>query len=348
MRVLIADDDPSLRFLCRAALESAGHEVFLAEDGLHVLQRVEDHDPQLLLMDVSMPYVGGLEVLRTMTAEQRDSLPVVLLSARARTTERMEGIEAGAIDYVTKPFRPESLIRVVDDVLAMTVDERRGYRAALLERLRGERLREGLSGIDRHPDAVSIDLRDGLNTSVQSLPKDEYTRRAARRQTAVASLALSAVTGAGAAELIDEMVFTTADVLAVRRVAVLEINSQGRLICRSVAGVGNLATLHGKLAPLGASEEYLHAEETVHVVTNGGLFIDEQVDHRREVWVTIPGCSGQAGVIVLECESDECPNSDDLRFIQVSAGIVSTVFHSATQNRHVRHSSISGFMRRKR
>jgi CheY-like chemotaxis protein len=346
MKVLIADDDPSLRFLCRVALESAGHEVILAEDGARVLDLVRDHSPQLLLLDVSMPYVGGLEVLKNMSVEQRRTLPVILLSARARVTERMEGVEAGAIDYVTKPFRPDALARIVNDVLAMSEDARRRYRFALMERLRVDRVREGLTHNDHLPDATSIDLREGVDGSVQSLPRDEQSRRDARRQTAVASLALSAVSGAGSSQLIDEMVFTVADVLQVCRVAMLELDSQSQLICRSVAGPGTDGTLRGKVVPSDASDAFLADDGEVHVVATGGLFTDRATSAIRELWVGVPGCAGRQGAIALECESDEVPDSDDLRFLRVSAGIVSPFLHVPGRNQNQRHTSISGLLRR--
>jgi DNA-binding response OmpR family regulator len=345
MRVLVADDDPSLRFLCRAALESAGHEVFLADDGSHVLERVEAHGPELLLMDVSMPYMGGLEVLKSMTVQQREELPVVLLSARSRVVERVEGIEAGAIAYVTKPFQPESLIRIVNDILGMTREERRTYRHGMLESLRNERLRQSLVG---GRVSLAIDLREGFETAATSLPKDNDSRREARRQTAVAALALSAVTGAGFSELVDEMVFTAADVLPVRRVAVLECASDSRLICRSVAGDGDLGSLAGKWVSQSSAEAFLHSAESVfHVAASEGIFLDAE-SGTTEVWVGIPGCDGPVGVVAVECGEGECPKSDDLRFLQVCAGIMSALGSSTPRPREHKPASFSGFMRRKR
>jgi DNA-binding response OmpR family regulator len=345
MKVLIADDDPSLRFVCRAALESSGHEVLLAEDGSQVLELVVIHRPDLLLMDVSMPYVGGLEVLKTMTAEQRDQLPVVLLSARSRVVERVEGIEAGAIAYITKPFQPDSLQRVVNEVLSMTPSDRRKYRTRMLQGLRDERLRQGLSGMDVRP--VAIDLREGADSESQSFMRDHQSRRAARRQTAVAALSLSAVTGAGFSQLVDEMVFTAADVLPVRRVAMLEFGTEGRLVCRSVAGDGDIGSLTGKSVSQHSVDAFVEAAVPVLTVLTGGIFVDG-ASSTSEVWIGIPGCEGHVGAIAIECVDGDNPQADDYRFLQVCAGILSALSSSAPRTREAKHSHFSGFMRKKR
>lgn len=325
MRVLIADDDPSLRFLCRAALEGAGHEIFLAEDGAHVLELVEQHRPHMLLLDVSMPYMGGLEVLKQMSIAQRDELPVVLFSARARNAERVEGLEAGAIDYVTKPFRPAALIDVVNDVLAMSPEARDRYRASRIERFRSEQLRDSVVNADQ-----SIDLREGAYAVV---PRDDYSRRAARRQTAVASLALSAVTGAAPGVLVDEMVFTMKDVLGVDCVALFELKSDQKLVCRSVSDRGGstrVAVLPGSLLSSDVTKSFLESEDEIRVVEKDGIFGDG-----HEMWVSVPGCWGRSGVVVVKCGA-HVVEADDVLFMRVGAGIVASAIAgpAAKQNRH--------------
>jgi CheY-like chemotaxis protein len=334
MKVLIADDDPSLRFLCRAALEGAGHEVVLAEDGAHVLHRVQQHSPDMLLLDVSMPYMGGLEVLKQMSPDMRDVLPVVLFSARARTVERIEGLEAGAIDYVTKPFLPSALINVVNDVLAMSVEARNRYRMSMLERFRSEQLRESVAGADQ-----SIDLREGAHPI---LPKDDYSRRAARRQTAAASLALSAVTGATPGQLIDEMVFTMSDVLSVDCVALFEVKSDRKLVCRSVSEhlPANVSVLPGAVVSTDVCLSFLDGNEDVHSIEHDGIFGDG-----REVWVSVPGSTGRSGVVAVKCGQKHIED-EDVRFVQVGAGIVASALHSPV-SRAVRHASFAPFRRSK-
>lgn len=109
MRALTVEDDPAIREDVRAALEAAGFRVETAADGetAWFLGDTEDYD--LIVLDLGLPKLDGLAVLKRWRAEGRET-PVLVLTARGAWTERVEGIEAGADDYLPKPFRMEELV----------------------------------------------------------------------------------------------------------------------------------------------------------------------------------------------------------------------------------------------
>ena len=109
-RVLIADDRESIRSLFHRLLSADGHDVVLAPDGASALSAVHRHRPDVVLLDVAMPLVDGLEVCRQLKADPATRLtPVVLVSGQTELTDRINGIEAGADDYLSKPVHPHEL-----------------------------------------------------------------------------------------------------------------------------------------------------------------------------------------------------------------------------------------------
>jgi two-component system, OmpR family, response regulator MtrA len=117
--VLIADDDEDILALVRATIERSGHEVMAVADGAAALSAVAERRPDLAVLDIAMPEVDGLEVLRRLRAddEMRD-LPVILLTAQAQAADVERGFVTGASAYVRKPFSPRDLATRVDDLLA--------------------------------------------------------------------------------------------------------------------------------------------------------------------------------------------------------------------------------------
>jgi two-component system response regulator MtrA len=116
--VLIADDDADILSLVRAVLERAGNEVISVADGAQALASVTERKPDLAVLDISMPELDGLEVLRRLRADSATSaLPVVLLSARAQEADVKLGFELGASAYVKKPFSPRELADRVAELL---------------------------------------------------------------------------------------------------------------------------------------------------------------------------------------------------------------------------------------
>ena len=118
-KVLVIDDDPVIVELLRVNFEIEGFEVIVAGDGPEGLQLAATRGPDVILSDIMMPRMDGLEVVATLKrGAGTKHIPVILLSAKAQNAEVQQGLEAGADDYVTKPFDPFELIDRVNAVLA--------------------------------------------------------------------------------------------------------------------------------------------------------------------------------------------------------------------------------------
>lgn len=128
-RVLVVEDDPSIAMGLRINLESEGYEVHVADDGLLGLELARSLEPDLIVLDVMLPKLNGLEVLHDLRAEGR-TMPIIILSAKAGEMDKVAGLELGAEDYVAKPFSLAELLARVRAAL------RRGG-VATLERRRG-------------------------------------------------------------------------------------------------------------------------------------------------------------------------------------------------------------------
>ncbi|HEX3791352.1 MAG TPA: response regulator transcription factor [Pseudonocardiaceae bacterium] len=115
MRVLVVDDDMNVRDVVRRYLEHGGYQVSLAGDGETALTLVEDMPPDLVVLDLMLPGIDGLEVCRQL--RDRSSVPVVMLTALGEEEDRIAGLSIGADDYVTKPFSPRELVLRVGSVL---------------------------------------------------------------------------------------------------------------------------------------------------------------------------------------------------------------------------------------
>jgi two-component system response regulator MprA len=120
MRILVVDDEPAVRESLRRALSLEGYDVDLAADGAEALDAVAGHaDPDAILLDVLMPRVDGLEVARRLRAKGVRT-PILMLTARDEVQDRVAGLDAGADDYVVKPFALEELLARVRALLRRT------------------------------------------------------------------------------------------------------------------------------------------------------------------------------------------------------------------------------------
>jgi two-component system response regulator MprA len=123
MKILVVDDERAVRESLRRALELEGYEIELAENGGDALARLEaEPEPDAVVLDVLMPGVDGLEVCRTIR-RRGSRLPVLMLTARTQVEDRVEGLDAGADDYLTKPFALEELLARVRALLRRSGDE---------------------------------------------------------------------------------------------------------------------------------------------------------------------------------------------------------------------------------
>ena len=146
MRILVVDDEPAVRSALERALRLAGYQVELAADGQEALDQLAVAAPDAVVLDVLMPRLDGLEVCRRLRAVG-DRTPVLVLTARDAIADRVEGLDAGADDYLVKPFALEELLARVRALLRRSSDgERRVLRFSDLvldpvafEARRGER-----------------------------------------------------------------------------------------------------------------------------------------------------------------------------------------------------------------
>jgi DNA-binding response OmpR family regulator len=118
-RVLVVDDEPTVREVVAGYLRRDGHEVSEAADGPTALDLLQSEPPDLVVLDMMLPGVSGLDILRHIRAH--GDLPVIMLTARADEVDRVAGLELGADDYVVKPFSPRELAARVNGVLRRAV-----------------------------------------------------------------------------------------------------------------------------------------------------------------------------------------------------------------------------------
>jgi DNA-binding response OmpR family regulator len=114
-RILVVDDEPTIRSLVRDVLEEEGHEVLLAEDGYAGLRMIEQHRPDCVVLDVMMPGLDGHEVLQRVRASQRGfAVPIVMLTAAADDSHAWQAWTEGVDYFLPKPFEPLELLRFLD------------------------------------------------------------------------------------------------------------------------------------------------------------------------------------------------------------------------------------------
>jgi class 3 adenylate cyclase len=115
VKILVADDNPDSRQLTRDIVASLGHEVLTAVDGPRALVAIQEHQPDLVILDVNMPGMSGFDVMTALKAdEQTAQIPVLMLTALADVENRVHGLGLGADDYLAKPFNPRELVARVN------------------------------------------------------------------------------------------------------------------------------------------------------------------------------------------------------------------------------------------
>ena len=150
-RILVVEDDADIADLVAHQLHRAGYATEILASGNDVLPRVREAPPALVILDLMLPGLNGLEICRTMRADPRlAAVPIIMLTAKSEEADRIVGLELGGDDYVTKPFSPKELVARVGAVLRRVRPNRRG------ERL----LRLGGVVIDPERHVVTLDERE--------------------------------------------------------------------------------------------------------------------------------------------------------------------------------------------
>jgi DNA-binding response OmpR family regulator len=155
--ILAVDDDPKIVRLVRAYLEREGYSVVEAFDGRSALAAIDEHRPALVILDLMLPEIDGLAVVRAV--RERSDTPIIILSARGTTADRIAGLGLGADDYLPKPFSPAELVLRVGRVLARSNGAPATVARPLLERA-------GLR-VDRDRHSVEVDDRPIAITAVE-------------------------------------------------------------------------------------------------------------------------------------------------------------------------------------
>ena len=117
--VLVVEDDPVILRLLEVNFDLEGFTVLLAHDGAEGIQVAKASKPDVIVSDIMMPHTSGLELVSVLKADpDTKAIPIILLSAKAQTSDLKTGLDAGADDYVTKPFEPLDLVERVNELLS--------------------------------------------------------------------------------------------------------------------------------------------------------------------------------------------------------------------------------------
>ncbi|HUW40331.1 MAG TPA: response regulator transcription factor [Rectinemataceae bacterium] len=159
--ILVADDERKIARLVESYLDTAGFEVFVADDGNQALKLFRERSPDCAILDINMPGLDGIEVAREI--RRRSDIPIIFLTARTEETDRIVGLELGADDYVSKPFSPRELVARVRAIF------RRARPAGGAESggAASEPLRRGEMLIDRRKRAVLVSGEPRALTTLQ-------------------------------------------------------------------------------------------------------------------------------------------------------------------------------------
>lgn len=182
-KILVVDDIPLNRKLQKTYLESVGYQVILAQDGIEALQRIGEESPDLILLDIMMPKMNGFQVChRLKNSENTRFIPIIMVTALNEIEDKVKGIEAGADDFISKPFnklellaRVKSLLRIkqLHDELELKIEELEIAQSKLLQlaitdgltqlynyRYFKQQLTQEITRAKRHNTSVSITMLD--------------------------------------------------------------------------------------------------------------------------------------------------------------------------------------------
>ena len=155
--VLVVEDEASIASFVSLYLRNAGYSIFTAANGAQALAQVARRHPSLIVLDLMLPDIDGIEVCRRV--RQRSDVPILMLTGRDEDVDKIVGLEVGADDYMTKPFNPRELVARVKSILRRTNGERRGAGRSVV--------RHGALTIDSGRREVTVD-----GQPVQLAPKE--------------------------------------------------------------------------------------------------------------------------------------------------------------------------------
>lgn len=110
MKILICEDEEIMLTALQFRLRKQGYEVLVAEDGKQALQKIQQHTPDIIVADIMMPFVTGLELVHYVRQDMKSSLPIIVISALENEEIILDAFRLGATDFITKPFKPNELI----------------------------------------------------------------------------------------------------------------------------------------------------------------------------------------------------------------------------------------------
>ncbi|MCQ3973421.1 MAG: DNA-binding response regulator [Anaerolineae bacterium] len=123
-KILVVDDDKKTVDLIKLYLEKDGYQVLTAYDGLQALELARQKRPDLIVLDLMLPQVDGLDICRTLRVRGESKVPIIMLTARTTEEDKLLGLDLGADDYVTKPFSPRELLARVRTVLRRVAEDK--------------------------------------------------------------------------------------------------------------------------------------------------------------------------------------------------------------------------------
>lgn len=151
--ILIVEDDAKIRQLLKIYLEKEGYEILEAADGQEAMEKFEKLDPCFVIMDLMLPYKSGEELCQWIRSDLKSDVPIIMLTAKVDEEDRIQGLQMGADDYITKPFSPQEVVVRVETVLRRTTNRcsKISYKGLTLKPLRGEvKLNGTLIPLTRH------------------------------------------------------------------------------------------------------------------------------------------------------------------------------------------------------
>lgn len=188
-RLLLVDDEPGLREAVQAYLEDSDFTVDVASNAREGWELLQQNLPDLVISDIMMPEVDGYQFLQQMREDPRfKTLPVVFLTAKGMTTDRIQGYQAGCDAYISKPFDPEELVVIVKNLLERraTLQASSGEGTPDITALAGqiariENMLKGKSGINPSPSPIKIDLTPREQSVLDLVAKGLMNKEIARR-----------------------------------------------------------------------------------------------------------------------------------------------------------------------